>query len=71
MFKVPTAFKRFVSDGLDRCQYCQCVLYHVDDYRSVCLNCGSYFDKGSKFKPTSLFDDTCSADPRGKDDYEI
>lgn len=71
MFKVPTAFKRFVSDGLDRCEYCQCVLYHVDNYRSVCLNCGSYFDKGSKFKPTSLFDDTCSADPRGKDDYEI
>ena len=71
MFKVPTAFKRFISDGLDRCEYCQCVLYHVDNYRSVCLNCGSYFDKGSKFKPTSLFDDTCSADPRGKDDYEI
>lgn len=71
MFKVPTPFKRFISDGLDRCEYCQCVLYHVDDYRSVCLNCGSYFDKGSKFKPTSLFDDTCSADPRGKDDYEV
>lgn len=71
MFKIPTAFKRFVSDGFDRCEYCQCVLYHVDDYCSVCLNCGSYFDRGSKFKPTSLFDDTCSADPRGKDDYEI
>lgn len=71
MFKIPTAFKRFVFDGFDRCEYCQCVLYHVDDYRSVCLNCGSYFDKGSTFKPTSLFDDTCSADPRGKDDYEI
>lgn len=64
-------FDRFLSDGLDRCQYCQCVLYHLDDYRSVCLNCGSYFDKGSKFKPTSLFDDTCSEDLRGKDDHEI
>lgn len=71
MFKVLTPFKRFISDGLDRCEYCQCVLYHVDDFISVCLNCGSYFDKGSKFKPTSLFEDTCSADPRGKDDHEI
>lgn len=70
MFKVPTAFKRFVSDGLDRCQYCQCVLYHVDDYRSVCLNCGSYFVRGSKLKPTSLFN-SCSEDLRGKDDHEI
>ena len=70
MLKIPTAFKRFVSDGLDRCEYCQCVLYHVDDYSSVCLNCGSYFDKGSKFNPTSLFD-ACSEDFRGKDDYEI
>ena len=71
MLKVPTSFNRFVSDGLDRCKYCQHVLYHVNDYVAVCLNCGSYFDKGSKFKPTSLFDDTCSADPRGKDDHEI
>lgn len=70
MFKVPTPFNRFVSDGLDRCEYCQCVLYHVDNYRSVCLNCGSYFDKGSKFKPTFLFD-TCSATSRGKDYHEI
>lgn len=71
MFKIPTAFKRFVFDGLDRCEYCQCVLYHVDNSRSVCLNCGSYFDKGSKFKSTSLFG-TCSTDPCGKkDDYEI
>lgn len=69
MFKVPTAFKRFVSDGLDRCQYCQCVLYHVDDYSSVCLNCGSYFTS-SNLKPTSLFC-TCSEDLRGKDDHEI
>lgn len=71
MLKIPTAFKRFVSDGFARCEYCQCVLYRVDDSRFVCLNCGSYFDKGSKFKPTSLFDDTCSEDLRGKDDYEI
>lgn len=70
MFKIPTAFKRFVSDGLHRCEYCQHVLYVIDDDRSVCLNCGSYFDKGSKFKPTSLFD-TCSADSRGKDDFEV
>lgn len=69
MFKVPTAFKRFVSDGLDRCEYCQCVLYHVDDYSSVCLNCGSYFTS-SNLKPTSLFY-TCSEDLRGKDDHEI
>lgn len=70
MFKIPIAFKRFVSDGLDRCEYCQCVLYHVDDYSSVCLNCGAYF-ASSNLKPTSLFEDTCSADPRGKDDYEV
>lgn len=70
MFEIPTAFKRFVSDGLDRCEYCQCVLYHVDNYRFVCLNCGSYFVRGSKLKPTSLFD-TCSATSRGKDDHEI
>ena len=71
MSKVLTPFERFVSDGIDRCEYCQCVLYHVDDCRSVCLNCGSYFNKGSKFKPTSLFDNTCSEDLRGKDNYEI
>nr|DAQ54790.1 MAG TPA: RimK-related lysine biosynthesis protein, Probable-dependent amine/thiol ligase family Amino-group [Microviridae sp.] len=70
MFKVPTAFKRFVSDGLDRCEYCQCVLFHVDDSSSVCLNCGAYFTS-SNFKPTSLFTDTCSATSRGKDDHEI
>lgn len=70
MLKIPTTFNRFVSDGLDRCQYCQCVLYHVDDVSSVCLNCGAYFT-GSNLKPTSLFEDTCSADPRGKEDYEI
>lgn len=70
MLKIPIAFKRFISDGLDRCQYCKCVLYHVDNYRSVCLNCGSYFVRGSKLKPTSLFD-TCSATSRGKDDHEI
>lgn len=70
MFEVPIAFKRFVSDGLDRCQYCQCVLYHVDHYSSVCLNCGAYFTS-SNLKPTSLFEGTCSADPRGKEDYEI
>lgn len=70
MFKIPTAFKCFVSDGFDRCEYCQCVLYHVDNYSSVCLNCGSYFTS-SNLKPTSLFEDTCSADPRGKDDHEI
>ena len=71
MFKVPSCFKRFVFDGIDRCEYCQCVLYHVDDHISVCLNCGGYFTrsnfKRSNFKPTSLFD-TCSAGPRGKDD---
>lgn len=71
MFKVPTPFKRFVSDGLDRCQYCQCVLYHVDDYSSVCLNCGAYFTN-SNLKPISLFEDTCSATSRGKEDpYEV
>ncbi len=70
MFKIPTAFKRFVSDGFDRCQYCQCVLYHVDDCSSVCLNCGAYFTS-SNFKPTSLFEDTCSATSRGKEDHEI
>lgn len=66
MFKVPNPFNRFVSDGLDRCQYCQCVLYHVDDYSSVCLNCGAYFTS-SNLKPTSLFEDTCSATSRGKE----
>lgn len=70
MLKVPTAFNRFVFDGVDRCEYCQCVLYHVDDYVAVCLNCGACFTR-SKFKPTSLFEDTCSADPRGKEDHEI
>lgn len=68
MFKIPTAFKRFISDGLDRCEYCQCVLYHVDDSISVCLNCGAYFTS-SNLKPTSLFSDTCSATSRGKDDH--
>lgn len=68
MFKVLNPFERFVSDGLDRCEYCQCVLYHVDDYSFVCLNCGGYFTS-SILKPTSLFGDTCSADPRGKDDH--
>ena len=66
MFKVPPAFKRFVFDGIDRCEYCQCVLYHLDDYRSVCLNCGAYFTSSNP-KPTSLFEDTCSATSRGKD----
>lgn len=70
MFKVPNPFNRFISDGLDRCQYCQCVLYHVDDYNSVCLNCGSYFTS-SKLKPTSLFLDTCSATSCGKEDHGI
>lgn len=70
MFKVSSAFKRFVFDGFDRCEYCQCVLYHVDDFHSVCLNCGSYFVRCSSLKPTSLFD-TCSGDLHGKDDHEI
>lgn len=70
MFKVPIAFKRFVFDGLDRCEYCQCVLYHVDDYSFVCLNCGAYFTS-SNLKPTSLFEDTCSATSRGKEDHEV
>lgn len=70
MDQVLGAFKRFVSDGLHRCEYCQHVLYVIDDDRSVCLNCGSYFTS-SNLKPTSLFEDTCSADPRGKDDHEI
>lgn len=69
MFKIPTAFKRFISDGLNRCEYCKHVLYIIDDSRSVCLNCGSYFENSSP-KPISLFD-TCSADPRGKDDHGI
>ena len=60
-------FKRFLSDGLNRCKYCQHVLYIIDDYRSVCLNCGSYFES-SKLKPTSLFD-SCSASTHGKDDH--
>lgn len=70
MFKIPCAFNRFVSDGFHRCEYCQCILYHVDDSLSVCLNCGACFIS-SNLKPTNLFEDTCSADPRGKDDYEI
>lgn len=70
MFKVSNPFKCFVSDGFDRCEYCQCVLYHLDDCSSVCLNCGSYFTS-SNLKPTSLFEDTCSADSRGKDDHGI
>lgn len=70
MYKVPSAFKRFVFDGIDRCEYCQCVLYHLDDFSSVCLNCGAYFTSSNP-KPTSLFKDTCSAVPRGKDDHEI
>ena len=70
MLKVPPAFRRFVSDGIDRCEYCQCVLYHVDDFLSVCLNCGGCFTS-SNLKPTSLFDDTCSADPRGKETHEV
>lgn len=70
MFKVSRAFKCFVSDGLDRCEYCQCVLYHVDDSLSVCLNCGACFTS-SNLKPTSLFEVTCSADPHGKDDHGI
>lgn len=70
MPKVPSAFKRFVFDGIDRCEYCQCVLYHIDDHSSVCLNCGGYFTS-SNFKPTSLFENTCSAVPCGKDNHEI
>lgn len=70
MFKVPTVFNRFVSDGLNRCEYCQCVLYRLDDCSSVCLNCGAYFTS-SNLKPTSLFEDTCSAFTHGKDDHEI
>lgn len=69
MCSIPSAFKRFVSDGLHRCEYCQHVLYVIDDDRSVCLNCGAYFIN-SKPKPIDLFD-TCSADPRGKDDHEV
>ena len=68
--QVPTYFDRFVFDGLDRCEYCQHVLYVIDDDRSVCLNCGAYFIN-SKLKPIDLFD-TCSADSsRGKDYHEV
>lgn len=70
MFKVSSPFNRFVFDGLDRCEYCQCVLYHVDDSFLVCLNCGACFTS-SNLKPTSLFEVTCSADSHGKDHYEI
>ena len=70
MLKVSTAFNRFVSDGLDRCKYCQHVLYRINDYVAVCLNCGACFTS-SNLKPTSLFEDTCSATSRGKEDHEI
>lgn len=70
MFKVPNFFNRFIFDGFDRCEYCQCVLFHIDDYVSVCLNCGACFTS-SNLKPTSLFEDTCSATSRGKEDHEI
>lgn len=64
-------FKRFLSDGLHRCEYCQCVLYSLDYSHFVCLTCGAYFvyNDDRQLKPISLFDDTCSADPRGKDDF--
>lgn len=63
-------FNRFLFDGLDRCKYCQHVLYSLDDYRFVCLTCGAYFDYNNdrQLKPISLFDDTCSEDLRGKDE---
>lgn len=70
MRKISPAFTRFVFDGVDRCEYCNHVLYHVDDCLAVCLNCGACFTS-SNFRPTSLFEDTCSADPRGKEDHEI
>lgn len=70
MFKVPNFFNRFIFDGIDRCEYCQCVLFHIDDSLSVCLNCGACFTS-SNLKPTSLFEDTCSATSRGKEDHEI
>jgi hypothetical protein len=70
MFKVPSFFNRFIFDGFDRCEYCQCVLFHIDDYVSVCLNCGACFTS-SNLIPTSLFEDTCSATSRGKEDHEI
>nr|DAD72006.1 MAG TPA: hypothetical protein [Microviridae sp. ctydc4] len=34
------------------------------------FNCGACFTS-SNFKPTSLFEDTCSAVPRGKEDHEV
>lgn len=72
MLKGLALFDRFLHDGLNRCQYCQHVLYAIDDSHSVCLTCGAYFDYNNSrhLKPTSLFD-TCSADPRGKDEHEL
>lgn len=67
--KMSSPFDCFLHDGLNRCKYCQHVLYIIDDYRSVCLNCGSYFES-SKLKPTSLFD-ACSASTHGKDSHEL
>jgi len=56
-------FNRFLFDGFHRCEYCQRVLYFLDDSHSVCLTCGAYFvyDNDRQLKPISLFD-TCSED---------
>lgn len=63
-------FKRFLFGNFHRCEYCQHVLYSLDDHHFVCLTCGAYFDYNNdrQLKPISLFDDTCSATSRGKDE---
>lgn len=73
MLKGLALFDRFLHDGFNRCKYCQHVLYVIDDSHFVCLTCGAYFSYNNdrQLKPISLFDDTCSADPRGKDAYEL
>lgn len=68
MVKGSSGFNCSLFDGFDRCEYCQCILFHVDDYLSVCLKCGCCFTS-SNLEPTSLFD--TSADSRGKEDHEI
>lgn len=69
MPKIFDTFNLFLSRRVNRCKYCKFVLYIIDDFHAVCLNCGAYYVSSSP-KPTSLFD-TCSATSHGKDNHEV
>ena len=53
-------WSRFFNDGLHRCEYCNCVMFKVDDDRYVCLKCGNVLDLNiNKLLQGNLFD-TCN-----------